>query len=74
MVVLSALTTKSVTEEEMLREMVFTPVRPAGIVATAAWLVAAAACDVMTDGWPVTTPKLLVCVRKVLSAYVYVVV
>ena len=42
MVVLSALTTKSVTEEEMLREMVFMPVRPAGIVATAGWLVIAA--------------------------------
>ena len=36
---LPALTTKSVTEEEMLRVMVLTPERPAGMVATAGWLV-----------------------------------
>ena len=81
---MSALMTKLVKEEEMLREMVFKPERPAGIVATAGWLVmsvgradcavAGRACDVMTDGMPVTTPKLLVWVKKDVKPleYVYV--
>jgi len=41
--------------------------RPAGMVATAGWLVTTEGWVVMGRGWPVTTPRELVCVRKVVK-------
>ena len=51
--------------------------RPAGMVATGGWLVTTAGWLVKTpEGWPVTTPAELVCVRNTVAgleySYVYV--